>query len=132
MSRKGFWFGLLVGLVVMALLASLSGFVILRLRGTVGPALVLRRRSFGWAPRGWRFGFGFPGRSFGFRPLLCALALLLVFGAVVLIAVFAGHRCWHRSIKRPCSREGQKPSEAETKETGNEPHAEAEHPAVES
>ncbi len=133
MSRRSFWLGVLVGLVVMGVVvASLAGLVMLRSRGMLGPVLGLRARSFEWARHGGRFALGFPARAFG--GLLCLPVLLLVLGAVVLIAVFAGHRCWRRGSGH-YRHEEQKPVQTEiqeVKETGAEPQTEAEHPAAES
>jgi hypothetical protein len=91
-SRKGFWLGLLVGMIVMGLLAATAMFVIVRFRWPVADTYALRGRQFGIGPRSW-FHPGLPGRSLGFGAMLCGPGLLLVLGALVLLAVFGRH--WH-------------------------------------
>jgi hypothetical protein len=91
MSRRGFWLGLVVGMIVMGLLAGTAMFAFVRFRGSAEGIYGLRGRQFGISPRG---GFypGMPGRWHGFGAMLCG-PVLLIAGALVLAAVLGRH--WH-------------------------------------
>jgi len=129
MYRKGFWTGLLVGLVLAGVAAAcLAGLVMLRARGMLVPALGLRLRSFGWMGHAGRLTFGMPARGVG--GLLCLPLLLLGLGAAVVATVFAAHRCWRRGCGHS-HRDEQNPAKAETpqtKEVGSEPEIPSEQP----
>jgi len=129
MYRKGFWVGLLVGLVLAGMVvASLAGLVVLRSHGMLGPLLGVRLRSFDWAGHGGRLAFGMPGRTFA--GLVCLPVLLLVLGAAVLLAVLAAHRYWRHGGGHSHHDE-QKPPEAEAPQAEQaeaEPHAQADQP----
>jgi len=84
MSRKGFWFGVLVGAIVMGLLAATVGFALMRFRGSAVGIYGLREREFGINPRGW-FHPGMPGRWHVSGLWLCGLPLFA--GALVLAAI---------------------------------------------
>jgi hypothetical protein len=121
MSRRGFWLGLLVGLIVMGLLAATAMFVLVRFRGSAG-VYGLRGRQFGISPRG-RFYPGMVGGGHGFGLMCCGPVLLLVLGALVLAAVFGRH-WYHRrwgGEGRCCER--QPSSAAKPVEAAQQPSA---------
>jgi hypothetical protein len=103
-SRRGFFYGLLAGMVLMGLLAAVAGVVMVGVRWPWGRALPLRGSAFHSRLTERGFGFALPGRLLGVglsrRPLgfafFCLPALLLIFGALVLFALagrrWLGHR----------------------------------------
>ena len=125
MSRRGFWLGLLVGVIVMGLLAATAMFVLVRFRGSADLS-PLRGRQFGINPRG-RFYPGMPGRWHGFGLMFCGPVLFFIAAALVLAAGF-GRRCHHRHHHHgqgaPCC--GEQPSPvAKAVEPEQAPPAEA-------
>ena len=91
MNRRGFWTGLLIGLVIMGLILAVVGMVLFRVRGT---ALLAG------APGAWREGRLSRGGYYGHMPMFGGGHMffmpggLLLIGALVL-AFFAGKH-WSR------------------------------------
>ena len=121
MSRRGFWFGLLVGIIVMGLLAATAAVVIGRFRWPAAGIGGLRGRQFGVNPRGW-FDPRMPGRWLGFGAMLCGPLLLA--GALVLGALLGRHWYSRRQGKAVQSGE-QAPSLEESVAAEQKPAAEA-------
>jgi len=133
-TRKGFFSGLLVGIIVMGLLAAIAGAVILGVRWSQGYMLPLRgrtfgpdlpERSFGFGLRGRSFGFGLRGRPFGFGAFLCCPALLFIVGGFLLLALIGKRSRWHHPHRPPWCWDREKPPAAETREPADEPDAQA-------
>lgn len=125
MSRKGFFSGLLVGIIVMGLLAAIAGAVIFGVRWSQGYTLPLRGRTFGPDLPERSFGFGLRGRPFGFGAFLCGPALVFVFGGFLLLALIGTRSRWHHPHRPPWCWDREKLPAAETKEPADEPDAQA-------
>jgi hypothetical protein len=103
MSKRGFWFGLLAGLVIMGLVVGTVAVVFLGARWASGSKVALRGRSLQVQPgeRGPVFGLRgcggmiSPRSHFGLGALFCCPALFLILGGVALAAFFGRRRCWH-------------------------------------
>jgi len=122
MSRRGFFFGLLTGIIVMGLLMAIAGFVIFLARWPQGHMLPLHGRSFGFGLPRRSFGYGSVWRPFGLGAFLCGAALLLVLGGFLLLALIGRRWRWHHP-KCPLGSDQEKPRGVKTTETGNEPAA---------
>ena len=99
MNRRGFWIGLLVGLVIVSLIVAVAGVVVLRLRGTAP----LRAWREGRVLRGGgRYGrvpmFGMARMFFMPGPLLFVGALVLAF----LAGRHWSHHHHHEHWRRDC------------------------------
>jgi len=126
MSRRGFWLGLLVGMIVMGLLAATVGMFVFHFRRTGVATMPFRGRMFELNPRdrtpdlrmpGLPSGTTLPRRSPGLALLLCIPGGLLILGALVLAAI-AGRHFWHRSARHGqcCSEHGSEAPAAEPDE----------------
>lgn len=105
MSRKGFWFGLIAGVVLMGLLAATIGAAAIAFRWLQGGMLPMHGQGFGFGLREGAKGFGFrgwgPGRGghwkpFGFGALLCLHVPLLALGGLFVAAMVGRWACWPR------------------------------------
>ena len=140
MSRKGFWMGLLVGLIIMGLLAGTVAVVILGARWASGSKVALRGRSFDLQPgeRGQLFGLrgrggmGFSRWHCGLGALLCCKGLFLLVAAMAVAAFFCRRRCWHGSGGHHWQCHEQEPSDVEATEPADKPRTEEEHSAAAS
>ena len=122
MSRRGFWFGLLAGMIVMGLLAATVAVVIGHYRWPAAGLGTLRGRPFGVNPRGW-FNPRMPGRWLGFGAMLCG-PLVLLAGALLLGALL--YRYWNsRRQGKPVQSGEQAPSLEESVAAAAQPPAEA-------
>jgi hypothetical protein len=121
MSRKGFWLGLVAGLIIMGLIAGavgvgVFGFIRYRVAGLpqIGRSLRpdLPERPFGFGMRGRSFGFGFGHRTLGLGAFLCLPALLFIGGGLVLAAMAFSRARWHHRDSSPWCRGWVQPSAA--------------------
>ena len=96
MSRRGFFYGLVAGMVIMGLLAATIGAVIFAFRWSQGGTLPLHGRSFSFGFRGCAPGIGRHGMPFGLGAFLCLHALLFTFGGLFLAAMVCKRVCWQR------------------------------------
>jgi len=131
MSRKGFLFGLLTGMVTMGLLFGIAGFVIFLPRWPQARTVPFHGRSFGFGLPQRPFGHGLALRPLGAGALLCGAALLLLGGLVLLALVFR-HRHEPRPDTSTSTGHQERPASVGTGETVDAPETASRGPEAES